>query len=268
MRIPKILNIIYSECIRIFRRPLIWGAIIGIAIIKLVSGLSGPSVYELIFEMGIREESLLNIDHVWGRHTILSFVTYALAALPVVGSYLEDYKSGRLNIVLSRISKVQYIVMRVVMVVLIASMCMLMGNILYMLAGHYLLGLPYAREGDNPVLSSLLTEGRVFLFWFVTEIQNCMQASFYALISLGVSFYIRDSQFITVLPMILRYFFDCFWNEYTMTWLPKWLSPRAIYIYAAGLNDDIIQCVYSVAFTACIAVSIAWLMYIRLRKEL
>lgn len=270
MKKIRMLNIIYSECMRIFKQPIIWIAIVGIAIIRFVTGFSGPDVCKLIFEFGIKEESLLCIDYMWGRASFLSYGAFGLAALPVVGNYLEDYKSGRLSMVLTRLGKRQYVFMRIIMVVLIVSICMFMGNIIYMLAGHYLIGLPYASERENMVNSNLLADGQMFAFWFVTEVQNCMQASFYAFISLGLSLFIKDSQFIIVLPMILRYFFVFLWNELNISWLPTWLSPRAIYLHNNGIftGNDIAQCLYSVVFTICIAISVAWLLYIRMRKEL
>ena len=270
MKVSKLINLIYSECIRIFKRPVIWCAILGISIIKLVSALSGPYVYTLIFDMGIREDSLLNLDYIWGKYTIISFVIYALAALPVISNYYEDYKSGRLKLVLSRASKTEYIIMRLFMVILIVSVCIIMGSVMYMILGQLLLGLPYVKETASPNNSQLFSQGHIFVFWLVSELRNCMEASFYAVISLGVSLFIKDSQFIIVLPAILRYFFMCFWNEYSITWLPKCMSPRAIYIYPDKLfiSNEIMQCVYSVLFTVCIAVSIGWLMNIHLRKEL
>lgn len=270
MRKIKSLNYIYAECARIFTQPLIWVSIIGIGFIKLINLMGNSYVYDVVIKDGIKEMGLLNSDHMWGKDTFLGYVTYCLAALPVVGGYIDECISGRINNILTRISKLNYIIGHIFIVTFVVSVCTLLGNALFMVLGHYSFDMPYVDVNNIFSESSdLQRNGQWFTFWIVTEIQNCMQATFYTLLAVAVSLFIKEKQFIVVLPMIFRYIFLYFFNEHIISWIPMWLSPRSIYLYNHGMyiGNDIAQCVYSIVFTMCVCICVAIMMYMCLRRS-
>ena len=100
------------------------------------------------------------------------------------------------------------------------------------------------------------------------SIQMGMQASFYAIAAMMVSYIVKDMQFVTVVPMVLLYFTMYFLNA-SATPLPKCVDPKGITMHNWGMftGDDAAQCIYAVFFTVMVVFVAGFFLYFILKRR-
>lgn len=253
----KIFGMLKQEFIRAWIQPWFWCAVLGCAVIQFVCIFGSGDNYETIFRQGIRSMSLCYLTGSYWEN-FLAYVPFCLCAFPFVGSVIQDDKYNHLDILILRSGCWNYAFVQTVVTFLGAFLCMTAGGLLFLLAGHFGLGLPlYDAEGA-------FGAGNLVAM----RLQTGMQASFYAMMAMLVSYIVRDMQFVTVFPMVLLYFTMFFLNA-SATPLPKCLDPKGIYMHDWGMfmGDDFAQCIYAVFFTIMTMFAASGVLYFILKRR-
>lgn len=255
-----------AELYRIFVQPWFYLATILTAFFKFISVFGEAAVYETVFEMGNHSVNLLNIvvQNTWSNG-FLSYIVLALCAFPVVGNYVQDIKTERITIVLPRMGFGGYAVCVSGVVCMAAFLCVVLGDCILYGVGHFCLRLPFYDPLDAQfVTSDLLENGHFLLFFFVTEILNGMQGAFLSLLVFAISFWIKDVQILTVLPMILWFLF-VYWTAN----LPSLINPKQIYWYtfAPSVWSDGFKAFYAILITVLVVAFDSFLLYQILKKQ-
>lgn len=250
-RMIRLMRMCGEETRRILLQPWFYLCVAGVFLIRFM-GCFCSEYYDVFFVENDRSLSMLGVYIACSDDSYLGYASFCLCAFPVVGNFVQDYKSKRFPVLLPRIGKWSYAGAQVFVTIAAAAFCMFFGDVLCIIFGCFGMGLPFCK---TPFTSEvLLQQEHYVLFFLFHEVQYCMQASFFALLTLASSIIIRDEKFIVTLPMIFRYFITCFFNHESFSWLPVLLSPKQIYYFNYGLFQDHIvwQAVYALFFTICV----------------
>lgn len=253
----RFFGMLQQEFIRVLIQPWFWFAILGCAVLQFVCVFGGGENYQMIFEQGTRSLSLCSpTDSFW--QSFLAYVPFCLCAFPFVGSVIRDDRYNHTNMLILRSGCITYALVQTIVTFLGAFLCMTAGGILFLLAGHFGLGLPFYDTEGTYMAGNLVA----------MRIQTGMQASFYAMAAMVVSYVVKDMQFVTVFPMVLLYFTMYFLNS-AATPLPKWLDPKVIYVHGWGMfmGDDTAQCIYAVFFTVMAMFAAVFFLYFILKRQ-
>lgn len=265
----RLIGMLCQELVRVMMQPWCWIAVFGCTVLKFVCVFGTSDTYNLVFEQGIRSSALLNLSYVNAWDSFLSYVPFCLCAFPFVGNVIQDEKCNRMTFLLLRTGCWNYAVVQVMVTFLGAFFCKMFGDILFLLVGHFGVGLSLFGSGINAFTASNLMEGQhMFGFMVATELQTCMQVVFYSLLAMMVSFVVKDMQFVTVLPMVFLYFTMYFFTSEVLP-IPKWMDPKGIYMHNWGMfaGDDIAQCLYASFFSVLTAVITSVFLYFMLKRQ-
>lgn len=262
----KYFGMLRQELIRMLTQPWCFIALAGCVVIKFVCVFGTGDTYQIVFERNIRSMELITLAF-FGWESFLAYVPFCLCAFPCVGSVIQDSRYNRMNFFLPRCGCLRYAAVQVTVVFLTAFSCMVLGDCIFMLVGHFGLGLPFGAEKLG-ISNTFLAENYPFAFWIVLEIQRGMQAVFYALIAMIVSFWVKDMQFVTILPMVFLYFTTYFLTAAAVP-IPRLLGPKEIYMYNWGAfaGNDIAQVSYAVFFTVMTALLTTVILYTILKRQ-
>lgn len=255
-----------TEVKRVFQQPWIYLGVMGVFLVRFMGTFCSEVSYEQIFVLDNRQLDVLNLFILYSDDSFLGFTSFCLCAFPVVGNLMTDYKSGRLNTILLRSKRRHYAEAKVFSVITVPALCMFWGDVLCIVSGTAFLRMPFFSASFNS--DPLLEQGHYILYFLFHELQYSMQASFYALLTLAVSVWVHEVQFLVALPMILRYFAIYFVNSYYCPWLPEMLSPRSIYIAGLLFHDQMaLEACYAFFYTLCIGILVMALLVSFLKKQ-
>lgn len=266
MKPSRLYHMIRAELRRVFVQPWFWLAIPIIALIKFAQTFCTEQFNE-IFVLHRKVWSVLRL-YTTDHNTFLTYVAFCLCVFPVAGNFVQDYKSNRLSSLLLRSSYLEYAFTQVIVTVIISSLCMFLGDCICIITGCVGLKLPFATdyimgiyaEGQN----DLLATGHPYLYFFFWELRYCSQVAFFAELTLLVSIFVRDAQFIVIFPMIAKYFFWYFLVAPTKILIDfphiVFFTPVSIYDYTTLLfgSNDVLSGLYAVFFTCLVGVLIAF----------
>lgn len=259
-----------AEAVRFLMQPWFWMAAVGVFAIKFINIYGSTEIYQTVFEKNNRSQDFLNFIMMYIEGKFLWFALFSLCAFPVTENYIQDKKNNRMSLILPRSGCLCYAVVQVLTTLFGAFCCMLFGDLLLIAVGHWGLGHPFAQM---PCFNEVvLLQNNQLVFWIFYEIQGCLYASFFALLTLMVSFWIQNKQFITILPIIFSYFFTYFLTSTNpdMSWLPMWICPKEVYMYNWGrifYGDVVKQCLYAGFYTVVVALVIITLLYRILKRQ-
>lgn len=273
--IKKTGNLLYASMVRVLQQPWFYLCVAGITLLKFICAFSEETNFISIF---VENNRTIGIFYLIDRYnwdapsvTYLYYITVCLAAFPVIANYIQDEKNNRMSSLLPRAGYESYGVAQVFTAFIGSFLCMFLGDNLLAAIGHWIIGLPFFHT--SPWESSdFLESGRYVAWWLLRELQYGLNASFLAVLSLAVSFVVRDTQFVTILPMILQFFFIFPWQQLMNIGCPAWLQPMYIYMMNVwtpqGYWSDTAQIVYVVVFTLIVGVLVSWLFCRMLRRRM
>lgn len=196
------------ELIRVYRNKLLYLSIV----IGTITGLSGliPFYRHPIYDTNI--SGSISCYDAWlyclslGRGTVYRFVMPLLVCLPFVDSYLNDFRSRRLNFILLRNSYTKYFHAKTIAVALSAASVVL--GILSMWFFIAMLLFPHTSSTSD---FSYIPKGpfdylyKIHPLSYVSVIVslNVISGIFYALIGLGATLFFRNKIFVLCAPLVL-----------------------------------------------------------------
>ena len=254
----KFFGMLKQEFVRVLIQPWFWIAALGGAVLQFVCMLGNGEVYQMVFRQGVRSVSVCYMMDLAYWESFLAYVPFCLYAFPFVGSVIQDDKYNHMDMLLLRSGRLTYAFVQTVVTFLGAFFCLAAAEMLFMLVVHFGLGLQFYDSVGPYMAGNLLA----------MSIQMGMQASFYAIAAMMVSYIVKDMQFVTVVPMVLLYFTMYFLNA-SATPLPKCVDPKGIYMHNWGMftGDDAAQCIYAVFFTVMVVFVAGFFLYFILKRR-
>lgn len=264
------LRLIKVNLLRMLRQPLFWAAVCGIGLIRFVYTFGDTDVYRRVLtERSWRPDILyLAVMYGWGS-SLLPYINLCLAALPAILLYIQDDRSGRMSVLLPRTGWGCYALAQAFSAAGGAFLCMLGGNLLFFLVGHFGMGLPIGSSCSVGINSSLLEAGNYWGGLLVYEAMNGILAAFLTLLASAVAGVVRDAQFVVILPMILQFFFTYSWADFTLTvGLPKWTSPKFVYMFGwSPFRKDGLKLGFALGHMFLTALAVSLLLYVLIRRR-
>ncbi|MCM1192207.1 MAG: hypothetical protein NC123_12970 [Butyrivibrio sp.] len=256
--------------LRMVRQPLFWGAAFGIGLIRFVYTFGDPEIYRMVLTERFWQLDMLYLTLSYGWSTsLLPYINLCLAALPAVLLYIQDDRSGRMSVLLPRVGWGRYALSQAFSAAGGAFFCMLGGDVLFFLAGHFGVGLPVGSSCSAEVTCSLLEAGNYWGGLLVYEAMNGMHGAFLTLLASAVAGLVRDAQFVVILPMILQFFFTYSWAVFTLTaGLPIWLSPKFVYEFGwSPIRTDGLMLGFALGHLLLTALIVSLLLYVLIRRR-
>ncbi|MGN0297823.1 MAG: hypothetical protein ACI4C1_01335 [Lachnospiraceae bacterium] len=275
-------GILTSELTSLFTQPWFWIAILLVGAVQffnLIYGESGSGfMYESMGMDAFRQYSIIYLSVMFADLSYFSWARYCICAFPVVAIFARDIKQKRLTFILPRSGYFSYAVAKVVTTLVGAFLCMFLGDMLFYVVAHWGLDMPFTRE--NYVLSdgivnhlSLSQNGLQVVFLFAIELNHGLEAAYYALLTLVISYWIQENHFLSVMPLLLRFIISYYMPYFDSNWDLLWtryIHPVPIYRYLGwGLfqEDALPQLGYAFVYTMVLAILVILFLYLMLKRR-
>lgn len=225
---------IRSETMRLIRKITFWLMAISIGIVKFIAIFAeDETTCRQIFVNNLQEiftvfDMTSNFE--WGGYVGLAVP--CLCAFAVAGSILEDMEYQRYEYILPRSGLWKYIFSKIAAIFFAGSLCMLVGDLIYWLMGHFVAGLDYfptIEEASYMYIDPMLKDGHFFTYQFLYEIRFCCFGVFISLITLLAALLIRNKKFVVVLPIVFMYLIMYVIQPNEITYFTIWFAPKIVY---------------------------------------
>jgi len=216
------------------------------------SDMAGYTLVELLLSTGV--------TMFWGMSITVCLMPYSCA-------YIEDEENNSVTYMSVRSSKVLYSVSTVLTCGLSAFLCVVLGKVLFFIISSFSCDVcnPYTLEMYGDFITSL-SEGNYWGFIAGNVILCGLRGSFFALVGMLTSCYVKNKMVIYSTPILLFYFFTKF--GYFNLHLPEYLDIVAIYMtYVFGNKHELFSILYAFAFTLCVGVITAYSVNREVRRR-
>jgi hypothetical protein len=261
----KLFRYFCQEVMRVISQPWIWLSVFLICGVDFLVIFSSPQVYQLLVNGHKADLDMLSLFYMNRWENFISFTRVSICGFPFIAHYIQDTKSRKIENILLRTKSWRYAAASVLVVVLGSFSCLFLGNLLFYLISHYGVGIALWHNSSSSFVTSILLEaGHRKLFFLVDLARESLLGAFYSLIAFGVSIFVSNVSFVTVLPTVLFYF-NLFMVNALFLPIPMWLDPREIFLgdWGAALfhGDDIKQCICAGTYLLVFMILTAVLLY-------
>ena len=200
-------------------------------------------------------------------NTMFWGMSITVALLPYSCSFVEDENNNSITYMSIRSDKCLYSIATVMACGISAFICTIMGKSLF-LAVSSMTCEPcnqYTLEVYGNYITSL-SNGDYWGFIIGNVILSGLKGSFFALIGLLISSFVKNKMVIFATP-VLTYFFFIKFGYYNLH-LPKYFDIIAIYMtYVFEEKYEILSIVYAFAFTVCVGILTIYMINKKLRRS-
>lgn len=241
---------------------------------KFLVGVLGVSLVMYIASLeGIASDT--NVTYVvWLIvYGMLFMISLVFSAFPFAGCFCEDFEQKYAYSQIERGSLKNYAIAKVIAIMLVTSITMMLGVVLYVSLLH--IKLPWFNQEDAICQSALSLGGfRIilkkewyFLYFALFGLQYGILAGILALLASYVSLYINNKLLTLSVPFMSFYLI----SYYCRALFGNWEKINLIYIFNATFNiwdNDIISFGYAVLVGLVFAVILGRLIFTKLKRKM
>jgi len=249
-----------AECSRVFlswRFPaaVLLSAVFGILDILTYYNYSYNSVVELY-----------SLKNGWG---LLFMLSLTVCTLPGVLGICEDRTEGLLVTALPRFGIVRYAVCKTAVCAVSSFLVSILGDLLFSLAAFFMGSGEFV--SDNFIQNQaaefvLLKGGHVLLHYLALLAFYGLRVSFYALLSLVISAFLKNKYAVLALPVALYYALINF--TYYVIKFPEIVDPfRVYYNYTLFMGDERKGTGYALLYTLVVGIAVAVILSFITRRR-
>lgn len=200
--------------------------------------------------------------HSMATFSTFSILNYVLCAIPYANSFSNDYQSNYFRSVIMRSSKRGYAVSKVIATAISGSLCLIIGELVYMLICSFFGGAVSVTElselntGSTEAFSNIanfdmLLNSNYIGYFVLLAIHRGLIGSFLSLIGLGVSLKIQNVFVIISSPMLIYYFIENLLMNFLK--LPQIFNVANIFDGRISVIDSRYMFLYSLSFALAVS---------------
>ncbi|MBE5940713.1 MAG: hypothetical protein E7266_10005 [Lachnospiraceae bacterium] len=158
--------------------------------------------------------------------TLMFCCTLIIPLVPYSCSLCDDVKNGMITSIVIKSGRYRYAIATALAVAISGFVCVFLGETLFMSVCSIFVDICRPERLQNYTFVSLM-EGKPLLFLFFKIMLKALRGSFFALIALLISVYVKNRYLILALPVLIYYFLSYFGYFYLK--LPVYFDVVAIF---------------------------------------
>lgn len=190
--------------------------------------------------------SIVSLVQLSGLTMLLGF-SLVSSSLPYAGAFCDDYETGTLISFMNRSTGMGYAVGTITACGISSFLCAFIAQCLCM--GFYSIFVPVSDGMDiSGTTSGLLLEGRYLIYIICFIVRGSLRATFFAIVSVGLSTVVKNKYVVYSVPLILYFFLMKL--GYGIFNVPGHLNVLGVYFnYTLGDDHEILSLLYTLLFT-------------------